>query len=79
MWKHEVGRAAFGLEKLESGSVVRNGKEIKTCLQRLNPESDIFPRTVTKEALILDGSIQDNIVTSAASVTGAWNLHKPGF
>ena len=26
---HEVGRAAFGLEKLESGSVVRNGKETK--------------------------------------------------
>ena len=59
---HEVGRAAFGLEKLESGSVVRNGKEIKTCLQAIESGIGYISKNRDKEALILDGSIQDNIV-----------------
>ena len=59
---HEVGRAAFGLEKLESGSVVRNGKEIKTCLQAIESGIGYISKNRDKEALILEGSIQENIV-----------------
>ena len=59
---HEVGRAAFGLEKLESGSVVRNGKEIKTCLQAIESGIGYISKNRDEEALILDGSIQDNSV-----------------
>lgn len=59
---HEVGRAAFGLEKLELGSVVRNGKEIRTCLQAIESGIGYISKNRDKEALILDGSIQDNIV-----------------
>ena len=32
---HEIGRAAFGLEKLSGGKVVRVGKEIKNCNQAI--------------------------------------------
>ena len=33
---HDVGRIAYGLEKLQGGRVMRNGQEIKTCLQAIN-------------------------------------------
>lgn len=59
---HEVGRAAFGLEKLDSGSVVRNGREIKNCQQAIESGIGYISKNRDKEALILEGSIQDNIV-----------------
>lgn len=58
---HEIGRAAFGLEKLESGSVMRNGHEIKTPLQAINSGIGYISKNRDTEALILDGSIHDNI------------------
>lgn len=58
---HEIGRAAFGLEKLESGSVIRNGHEIKTPLQAINSGIGYISKNRDTEALILDGSIHDNI------------------
>ena len=33
---HDVGRIAYGLEKLQGGRVIRKGQEIKTCLQAIN-------------------------------------------
>lgn len=59
---HEIGRAAFGLEKLESGCVMRNGHEIKTPLQAINSGIGYISKNRDTEALILDGSIHDNIV-----------------
>lgn len=59
---HEIGRAAFGLEKLETGSVIRNGREIKSCLQAIESGIGYISKNRDKEALILEGSIQDNIV-----------------
>ena len=58
---HEIGRAAFGLEKLESGSVIRNGKEIKNPLQAINSGIGYISKNRDQEALILEGSIHDNI------------------
>ena len=59
---HEVGRAAYGLEKLSSGQVLRNGKEIKTPLQAIESGIGYISKNRDNEALILQGSIGDNIV-----------------
>lgn len=58
---HEIGRAAFGLEKLESGEVIRNGKQIKTPLQAITEGIGYISKNRDKEAVILEGSIHDNI------------------
>ena len=59
---HEIGRAAYGLERLEQGSVIRNGKEIKTPLQAIQNGIGYISKNRDTEALILEGSIGDNIV-----------------
>ena len=59
---HEIGRAAFGLEKLTSGRVVREGKEIKTCLEAINSGIGYISKNRDTEALILEGAIGDNII-----------------
>lgn len=59
---HEIGRVAYGLEKVESGQVLRNGKEIKTPLQAIDSGIGYISKNRDTEALILDGSIADNIV-----------------
>ena len=41
---HEIGRIAFGLEKLESGSVERKGEKIKGALRRFSQESVMCPK-----------------------------------
>ena len=59
---HEIGRIAYGLEKLEGGRVLRNGEEIKTPLQAINSGIGYISKNRDTEALILDGAIQTNIV-----------------
>lgn len=59
---HEIGRAAFGIEKLKSGKVIRNGSEIKNCLQAIESGIGYISKNRDTEALILNGSIKDNIV-----------------
>lgn len=59
---HEVGRAAFGLEKLSAGRVLRNGKEIKNCYQAINSGIGYISKNRDTEALILEASIGENIV-----------------
>ncbi len=59
---HDIGRIAYGLEKLESGRVLRNGAEIKSPLQAINSGIGYISKNRDTEALILNGSIQDNIV-----------------
>lgn len=58
---HDIGRIGYGLERLESGNVLRNGKEIKTPLQAIESGIGYISKNRDSEALILDGSIQDNI------------------
>lgn len=59
---HEIGRAAFGLEKLERGRVLRDGKEIKSCLSAVRNGIGYISKNRDREALILQGSIAENIV-----------------
>ena len=59
---HEVGRIAYGLEKPESGSVVRNGKTITSSLSAIENGIGYISKNRDNEALILAGSIQENIV-----------------
>lgn len=59
---HEIGRIAFGLEKLTHGEVLRNGVKITTCLQAIEQKIGYISKNRDTEALILDGPIQANIV-----------------
>lgn len=58
---HEIGRAAFGLEKLSAGTVEINGKSVTTPLQAIKAGAGYISKNRDTEALILEGSIHDNI------------------
>lgn len=59
---HEIGRIAYGLEKLDAGQVLRNGQRIKNPLQAIESGIGYISKNRDSEALILDGFIGDNIV-----------------
>ncbi len=59
---HELGRIAYGLEKPESGKVLRNGRAITSSLSAIENGIGYISKNRDNEALILAGSIQDNIV-----------------
>ena len=59
---HEIGRAAFGLEKLKEGKVTCEGKEIGTCLDAIEAGIGYISKNRDTEALILEGAIGENIV-----------------
>lgn len=58
----EVGRICYGIEKPEKGCVLRNGKQITTPLQAIESGIGYVSKNRDTEALILEGSIQENIV-----------------
>ena len=49
---HDIGRIAYGLEKLSGGRVIRNGKEIKSPLQAINSGIGYISKNRDTEALI---------------------------
>ena len=59
---HEIGRIAFGLEKLENGKVTRNGVEIKNSVVAVREGIGYISKNRDQEALILQGGIGENIV-----------------
>ena len=59
---HEIGRAVFGLEKLNSGKVVCHGKEVTTPQQAIAAGVGYISKNRDTEALILNGPIGTNIV-----------------
>lgn len=59
---HEIGRAAFGIEKVSSGKVLRNGREIKSPQQAIEAGLGYISKNRDTEALILNGPIGSNIV-----------------
>ncbi|MBQ9032345.1 MAG: sugar ABC transporter ATP-binding protein [Parasporobacterium sp.] len=71
---HEIGKAAYGLEKLEKGQVLRNGKPIKSCLQAIESGIGYISKNRDLEAIILDAPIQTNIVLPSLTA-----LTKGGF
>lgn len=71
---HEIGRAAYGLEKLESGRVLRNGKPVTGPLNAIQSGIGYISKNRDTEALILDASIQENLVLPSLTA-----LSKGGF
>ena len=59
---HEIGKAAYGLQKLDKGQVLRNGKPIRNCLQAIEAGIGYISKNRDLEAIILDAPIQTNIV-----------------
>lgn len=59
---HEIGRIAYGLEKLEKGAVIVNGKEICHCLEAIRQKVGYISKNRDTEALMLKASIRDNIM-----------------
>ena len=58
---HDIGRAAFGIVKTE-GSVTVEGKPISDCGSAIEAGVAYISKNRDEEALILSGSIRDNIV-----------------
>ena len=58
----EIGRAGFGLEKLREGRVSCQGAAICSCEDALSHGIGYISKNRDTEALILNGSIQENIV-----------------
>ncbi|MBQ8555823.1 MAG: sugar ABC transporter ATP-binding protein [Clostridia bacterium] len=71
---HEIGRAAYGLEKPEAGEVIRHGVQIKDCLQAIQHGIGYISKNRDTESLILDAAIQENIVLPSLTA-----LQKKGF
>ncbi|MCC8045914.1 MAG: sugar ABC transporter ATP-binding protein [Clostridiales bacterium] len=59
---HEIGRAAYGIDKLDAGKVLRNGREIKNPQTAIESGIGYISKNRDLEALILEAPIQDNIV-----------------
>lgn len=74
---HEIGKAAYGLIKLKSGQVLRNGQEIKTCLQAIESGIGYISKNRDTEALILNASIQENIVLPSLTALSKGTLIRP--
>lgn len=75
---HEIGRAAYGLEKLSSGSVVRRGVEIRNCLTAIQNGIGYISKNRDTEALILEASIQENITLPSLPALSHATLIRPG-
>lgn len=65
---HEIGRIAYGIEKLDAGKVVRDDKDIKSPLQAIERGIGYVSKNRDLEALVLDASIEENIVLPSLSV-----------
>lgn len=74
---HEIGKAAYGLEKLEHGEVIRNGKKIKKCLLAIEEGIGYISKNRDLEALILEAAIQDNIVLPSLTALSNKTLIRP--
>lgn len=59
---HEIGRAAYGLEKLDAGEVICGGHKVKTPVQAIKQGIGYISKNRDLEALVLDASIEENIV-----------------
>lgn len=64
---HDIGRAAFGLTGIVSGEVDYKGKKIKGCNDAIKKGIAYISKNRDSEALILQGSIKDNITLPSIS------------
>lgn len=64
---HDIGKAAFGIERVSSGTIETYGHAITTPLEAVGCSMGYISKNRDKEALILEGSIKDNIVLPSLS------------
>ncbi len=74
---HEIGRAAFGLEKLSRGEIIRSGKKIDSPLTAIQQGIGYISKNRDMEALILDGSIKDNILLPSLDELSHYSFINP--
>lgn len=74
---HEIGRAAYGLEKLESGQVLRNGKKVTGPLNAIQSGIGYISKNRDTEALILEAAIQENIVLPSLTALSRHGFIRP--
>ncbi len=70
----DIGRIAYGIEKIDGGEVIRHGKTIKTPLQAINNDIGYVSKNRDTEALLLNATIEANIVLPSIP-----SLTKGGF
>lgn len=75
---HEIGRAAFGIEKLQKGQVLCGGKQITSCRGAVAAGMGYISKNRDQEALILQGSIRDNIVFPSLDKISRRTFISPG-
>lgn len=71
---HDVGRAAFGADRLITGEVKSGGKTISSPTDAIAMRIGYVPKNRDTDSIILDDSIQNNIVLPALGA-----LDKAGF
>ncbi len=75
---HEVGRAAYGLEPLQAGRVLRNGVPVESCLSAIQQGIGYISKNRDSEALILEAAIQDNICLPSLPSLAKHGFISPG-
>lgn len=76
---HDIGRIAYGIEKIEKGEVLRCGQVIDSTLKAINQGIGYISKNRDAEALILEGSIEDNIVLPSLTALENYTLIKPSL
>ena len=72
---HEIGRMAFGLEPMEKGQVICNGKVVTTPKEAVASGMGYISKNRDQEAVILEGPIDVNIsMASLPDLTKAGRL-----
>lgn len=74
---HEIGRAIFGLEKTKEGYVIRNGKKIQSPFTAIRQGIGYISKNRDAEALILNGSIGDNISLPSLDALSRYTFISP--
>jgi ribose transport system ATP-binding protein len=59
---HEVGRMAFGMEEVDKGHVRCRGQEVESAKDAVSKKIGYISKDRDKEAVILQGPIENNIV-----------------
>ncbi len=71
---HDIGRMAFGMEEIDRGSIKCRGKEVESAKDAVEKGIGYISKNRDTEALILQGSIENNIVLPSLK-----DISKAGF
>ncbi|HBO36345.1 MAG TPA: sugar ABC transporter ATP-binding protein [Sphaerochaeta sp.] len=74
---HDIGRIAFGLEKVPEGAVTRNGRKITSSIAAIQQGLAYISKNRDTEALILNGSIKDNITLPSLDALSHYTFINP--